>query len=239
MSIQRLQQKIREKKTPLALGLAAEECRCGPENLSRTLYEAGLRVLEAAGDLLPAVYLHAESYLRCGAAGFSALVQLAEAGQARGLYVIADCRAADSSAWLQGIPAADAVTVTPYLGTFEVPEDKAVFAVVRSAGAHCGEVQHLMAGDRRLYQAVGEQLVRRGAGLVVETGYSLDIREMRRRAEKAFLIVTGADGEAAGYAFDDYGRGALAVDDNIQKADDPGEAARQAVKAMKQWVTVL
>lgn len=239
MSIQRLQQKIREKKTPLALGLTAEGDRCGSEDLSRTLYEAGLRVMEAAGDILPAVYLRAESYLRFGPAGLSALTQLAEAGQARGLYVIVDCRAADSGVWLQGIPAADAVTVTPYLGKFEVPEDKAVFAVVRTAGVYGAEVQNLMAGDRRLYQAVGEQLARRGAGLVIETGYSLDIREIRRRAEKAFLIVTGADCESAAYAFDDYGRGALAVDDAIQKASDPGEAARQSVKSMKQWITVL
>ena len=54
MSIQRLQQKIREKKTPLALGLAAE-----PEQTGETLYESGVKILDAAADLLPAVYLRA------------------------------------------------------------------------------------------------------------------------------------------------------------------------------------
>ena len=96
-----------------------------------------------------------------------------------------------------------------------------------------------MAGDRRLYLAVAEQMARRGAGAVIETGYSLDIREVRKKQEKLFLVLTGCDAESAEHAFDDYGHGALVVDDTIRGAGDVKEAAMAAVKAMKQYVTVL
>ena len=241
MSVQRLQKKIQEKKTPLALGLAAKMHVSETEKTGEMLYREGLQVLDAAAERLPAVYLCAATYLRCGVEGFAALCRLADAARDRGLYVIVDCHAGDSMAWLQGIPGADAVTVTPYLGgdSCKTPEGKTVFAAVRTAGVHSCDVQNLVAGDRRLYQAAAEQMVYQGAGLVIETGYLLDIRDLRRRFEKAFLIVTHADAEAASYAFDDYGHGALVVDDAIQYAPDPAYAAQQAVKAMKEWVTVF
>ena len=102
-----------------------------------------------------------------------------------------------------------------------------------------GEVQSLMAGDRRLYMAVADQMARRGLGCVMETGYSLDIREVRKKQEKLFLVLTHCDADNAAYAFDDYGHGALVVDDAIAVAADVAEAAVSAVKAMKKTVTVL
>ena len=66
-----------------------------------------------------------------------------------------------------------------------------------------------MSGDRRLYLAAAEQMARHGAGLMAETGYSLDVKELRARAPRAFLMLLGCDGENALPAFDDYGRGAL------------------------------
>ncbi len=43
-----------------------------------------------------------------------------------------------------------------------------------------GQVQTLMAGDRALWLSVAEQMARRGAALSVSTGYSLDVRDVRR-----------------------------------------------------------
>ena len=82
-------------------------------------------------------------------------------------------------------------------------------------------------------------MARRGAGAVIETGCSLDIREVRKKQEKLFLLLTHCDADSAAYAFDDYGHGALVVDNTIQWADDAAGAAKAAVKAMKQYVTVL
>ena len=255
MSIERLQQAIRRCKTPVALGLRADECAIKPALLrqftemygegtvatAEALRYDGCRVLAGAAGILPAVYLDAGSYLRLGSVGMDVLSNLCSAAAGHGYYVIVDCRVSEPGVWFEALGAVDAVTVTPYAGgeSCRVPEGKAALALVRTAGALSGEVQNLMAGDRRLYLAVAEQMARRGAGAVIETGYSLDIREVRKKQEKLFLVLTGCDAESAEHAFDDYGHGALVVDDTIRGAGDVKEAAMAAVKAMKQYVTVL
>ncbi len=254
MSINILQERVRRCKTPVMLGIGAEKEKLPPALLrqftemygegtvatAEALRYHGTRALEAA-ETMPAVYLHAEKYLRYGAAGMDVLANLVSAAKSRGQYVIVDCGTTTPETWFAALPQADAITVTPYVGgeCCAVAEDKAVLALVRTAGALSGEVQNLMSGDRKLYQAVADQMARRGAGLVVETGYSLDIRELRRRCEKAMLVLANCDGEAASYGFDDYGHGAVVVDDTIQYAADVSQAAAQAVKEMKRWVTVL
>ncbi|MBE6970792.1 MAG: hypothetical protein E7446_01570 [Ruminococcaceae bacterium] len=254
MSIQILQERVRRCKTPVILGIGAEKERL-PQALLRQFTEMygegtvavaealryhGTRAL-AAVEQLPAVYLRADRYLPYGAVGMDVLANLVSAAKSRGAYVIVDCRTGEPNVWLQALPGADAVTVTPYVGgeCCAVTEDKAVFALVRTAGTLSGEIQNLMSGDRKLYQAAAGQMARHGAGLVVETGYSLDIRELRRRCDKAMLLLTNCTGEDASYAFDDYGHGAVVVDDTIQYAADVQDAAVQAVKEMKRWTTVL
>lgn len=255
MSISNLQQRIRSCKTPVALGLRADESALSHALLNQftelhgegtcavieALRYQGCRVLERAAGLLPAVYLDVMSYLRYGVLGMEVLINLCDNAHNLGYYVIADCRTDTPEGWFDVLPEADAITVMPYVGgdCCAVGEDKAAFAVLRTANASAGEVQNLMSGDRRLYQAVGEQMARRGAGAVVETGYSLDIRELRRRLEKTFMILTNCDGEAASYAFDEYGHGALVVDGTIQSAQDKTAAVTAAIRGMKQWVTVL
>ncbi len=255
MSIERLQQAIRRCKTPVALGLRADERTLKPALLrqftemygegtvatAEALRYDGCRVLAGAAGILPAVYLDAGSYLRLGSVGLDVLSNLCSAAAGHGYYVIADCRVSEPEVWFEALSAADAVTVTPYAGgeCCHCPEGKSVLALVRTAGALSGEVQNLMAGDRRLYMAVAEQMARRGAGAVVETGYSLDIRELRKKQEKLFLVLTGCDAESAEHAFDDYGHGALVVDDTIRCAGEVKDAALAAVKALKQYITVL
>lgn len=253
MSVEKLQQAIRRCKTPVALGLRADETVLKPALLRQftemygegafaaveALRYHGCRLLEQTAGIVPAVHLDVMSYLRYGSAGLDVLQNLCAAATSHGFYVIADCRADTPGGWFDILPEADAITVSPYSGGESccVGEDKAAFALLRTAGS--GEVQNLMAGDRRLYLAVADQMARRGCGGVIETGYSLDIREVRKKQPKLFLLLTNCTPEDAEYAFDDYGHGALVVSDAIRSADDPAEAARAAVKAMKQIVTVL
>lgn len=255
MSLERLQQLIRQRKTPLALGLKADTAALpqalvrqftelygeGPMATAEALRYTGCRLLEACASILPAVYLDVPGYLRHGSVGLDVLMNLCDIARGHGYYVIADCRAGEAEGWLDTLPSADAVTVMPYAGgeSCRVPDGKAALALVRTRGAMSGEVQNLMAGDRRLYIAAAEQMARRGAGAVIETGYSLDIRELRRRQEKLFLVLTDCTAADAECAFDDYGHGALVVNGTIQYAGDAQEAAKAAVKAMKQYVTVL
>ncbi len=254
MSINILQQKIREKKTPLALGLSPDLDKISPRVLknftdmygdcpmakAEALRYHSSQLLDGAAEKLPAVVLSADCYLRYGFMGFDVLSSLASAAKAKGLYVIVDCRSAAAQPWLEAIPFADGVTVSPYMGSDAVSaaEDKSVFAVVRSANASSGDVQNLMSGDRRLYVAAAEQMSRHGAAIMMETGYSLDIKELRRKLDKTFLLLKNCDGENGIYAFDDYGHGGMIVDDAIQYADDPMGAMDEAVKDLKQWIIV-
>ena len=232
MSIERLQAAIREKKTPVALGLAPEidkvpvkilknfEDMFGPGMMANAeaLRFHGCQAMDAAQGKLPAVVISAEHYLRYGMMGV-------------------DCRTTRPELWLTSPMAGDGFTVMPYVGGDCVPEstDKGIFAVVRTANERSGEVQNLIAGDRPLYAAVAQQMARRGAALVVETGYSLDVKEVRKRAGNAFLLLPDCDGQNALPAFDDMGHGAMVVNYSLQYGGD----VDAAVSEMKAWVNVL
>ena len=249
MFVERLQALIRERKTPLALGLCPELERV-PEKIRKNFEEMfgpgpmadaesirffSMQALAQAEGRLPAVMIHAESYLHFGMMGSDVLWNVVSAAKSKGLYTILDIGTARPALWWPC--GADAVTVNPYPGgdVCAVPEEKAVFALIRTANPSAGEMQTLRAGDRPLFAAAAEQMARRGAGLVIATGLSLDIQEIRRRNDKAFLLLPDCDGANAECAFDSYGHGAMVVDYALAYADAPDEA----VKEMKKWVNVL
>lgn len=253
MSITILQDTIRARKTPIALGLKPEIEKVSAKARKNftdmfgagTMADAealrwhGTQLLEAVAGKLPAVVLHAGSYLRYGMMGADVLSNLVGAAHAHGMYVILAANTAEPRLWESY--GADAVTVNPYVGSdcCDAGEKQAAFAVVRTAGAGAVDVQNLMAGDRPLYLAVADQMARHGAGLVLASGYSLDVKELRRRCPESFLLLPYCDGENAMPAFNDYGHGAMVVDFDLQYAENPGEAADAAIREMKTWVSVL
>ena len=99
MSVTDLQQRIRQKKTPLALGLRPEPEKLSPKILKNftdmfgpgSMAEAealryhGTTLLDAAAETLPAVMLHGASYLRCGMMGADVLSNLISARPVAGL----------------------------------------------------------------------------------------------------------------------------------------------------------
>ena len=147
MSITALQEHIRKKKTPLALGLGPEANRLpapvvkrftdlyGESVMARSeaLRYHGTQLMAQAAQRLPAVVLRADRYLLCGAMGLDVLSNLVHMARSQGLYAIVDARCADPAVWLGGEVNADAVTISPYYGTAAAGEDKALFALVRTA----------------------------------------------------------------------------------------------------------
>ena len=206
---------------------------------SEALRYHGTQLMAQAAQRLPAVVLRADRYLLCGAMGLDVLSNLVHMARSQGLYAIVDARCADPAVWLGGEVNADAVTISPYYGTAAAGEDKALFALVRTAEPGAAEVQNLMAGDRRLFLAAGEQMARRGAGIMAQTDYSLDVRELRRRLKDAFLLLDGCGGEAASYAFDDFGRGAIVIDDALPYAEEVPAAKDDANREKKHWDKVV
>ena len=248
MSIALLQEKIRARKTPLALVLGPEADKLparitknftdmyGPGDMAQAeaLRYHGSQLISQTAPLLPAVVLQAERYLHYGFMGMDVLANLVNMAKAQGLYTIVDARTAAPAVYVEGGIRADGVTVTPYPGSdvCRVGEDKSVFAAVRTGNPSAPEIQNLLSGDRRLYLAAADQMVRHGAALMAETDYVLDVKELRSRAPKAFLLLLGCDGENALPAFDDYGRGALIADTALQYAD--ADAVQAAVRAAQQ-----
>ena len=100
-------------------------------------------------------------------------------------------------------------------------------------------VQNLMAGDRQVFLAAGEQMTRAGAACMAETGYSLDVKELRRRLKGAFLILSGCDADNAYPAFDEFGRGAMLADEALQYAPDIDAAIDAAIADTKKIIQVL
>ena len=239
MSIALLQEKIRARKTPLALVLGPEADKLparitknftdmyGPGDMAQAeaLSYHGSQLISQTAPLLPAVVLQAERYLRYGFMGMDVLANLVNMAKAQGLYTIVDARTAFPAVYVEGGIRADGITVTPYPGSdvCRVGEDKSVFAAVRTGNPSAPEIQNLLSGDR--------------AALMAETDYVLDVKELRSRAPKAFLLLLGCDGENALPAFDDYGGGALIADTALQYAD--ADAVQAAVRQLKQLVTVL
>ena len=252
MSMERLQAALRKAKSPLALGIAptiAEvaaplkkqfEEMLGSGNLAdcEALRYHAMQLLELASESgLAALVIDADSFLPYGMMGADVLGNLVSAARAKELYCIVDYRTTRPNPYLTCENAPDGVTVLPYTGGDCVPEieGKSIFATVRTDNPTGGEVQNLIAGDRPLYVALAMQCARRGAGLVVETGYSLDVKELRRRCPSAFLMLKHCDGENATPAFDDYGHGAMVVDYTLRKAEDVDKAK----KSLKEWVSIV
>ena len=255
MSVARLQESIRRLKTPVALVLDPREDRLDGKYLknfvdmygdcpmahAEALRFHGSQAISQAAGKLPAVILRAEPYLNQGFMGMDVLANLVNMAKNQGLYTIVDARCAGTEPWLRGGVNADAVTVLPYGGAecCNAGEDKLVIAVLRTRDAGAGSVQNLVAGDRQVFLAAGEQASRFGAACMAETGFSLDIKELRRRLKGTFLILGCCDGDNAYPAFDEYGHGAMVADEELQYAPDMGAAIDAAVQSMKKIIPVV
>lgn len=251
MSIERLQSALRKAKTPLALGIAPliedvpaplkkqfnEMLGEGTMASAEALRYQAMQLLTIAEGRLAAVVIDADCFLPYGMMGADVLSNLITACRAKGIYCIVDYRTTRPTLYLTAENAPDGITVLPYTGGDCCPaiEDKAIFATVRTDTPTGGEVQNLIAGDRPLYVALAMQSARRGAGLVVETGYSLDVKELRRRCPSAFMLLKHCDGKNAAPAFDQYGHGAMVVDYTLRS----GEDVDKAIKSTKEWVSIV
>lgn len=267
---------------PCLVNASADKLGPGAEAQADAQLRFSTELMDALSGLVPAVILRVPYWEALGWQGLRALDQAAFHARELGLFVIADARRGDAGAaaaacgraWLgkEGVNA-DCLTVNAYQGSDAVrpllelcrAEDKCLLTVARTSNPSAGEVQELVSGDRVVGQALGDLAERLGRDDVGQMGYSRvgamiatpwpsDLRAMRRRMERTFLLLSaGGEGECSledvWYAFDKYGRGALiAYDaatlagrsadggDYIQPVRAAIEGARDTVK---QFVTLL
>ena len=271
---------------------AYEQYGVGLKGAAEAIWQFNVGLIDALCDIVPAVKPQAAYYENLGWQGMEMLERTIAYAKEKGLFVIADIKRGDigstatayAEGWLSGAPIegqlfksfdADCVTLNGYMGSDSIKpfleaaklEDKCAFVLVKTSNPGSGELQDIIAGDRLVYQVMGDlnERIAKGtegkygytmAGAVTGATYPSDIRALRKRLEHTFFLVSGygAQGgtaEDVQYAFDKYGHGAIVNSSRgimcaWQKTGNEGrdfaEAARNAAIAMRddiaQFVTV-
>ena len=265
----------------------------GRKGAAEAIYQFNVELIDALCDIVPAVKPQSAYYENLGWQGMEMLERTIAYAKSKELFVIADIKRGDigstasayAEGWLSGtkiegevFPAfdADCVTLNGYMGSDSInpfleaakAQDKCVFVLVKTSNPSSGELQDLIAGDRQIYQAMGDLNQRIAKDTVGKYGYTIagavtgatypsDIRDLRKRLEHTFFLVPGygAQGgtsEDVQHAFDQYGHGAIVNSSRgimcaWQKTGGDGhdfaQAARNAAIAMrddlKQFVTIV
>lgn len=272
---------------------AFEEHGVGLAGACEAIWQFNKGLIDALCDIVPAVKPQSAYYENLGWRGMEMLERTIAYAKSKGLFVIADIKRGDigstasayAEGWLSGAKIegqafksfdADCVTLNGYMGSDSIKpfleaareEDKCVFVLVKTSNPGSGELQDLVAGDRLVYQAMGDLNERIAKGTEGKYGYTMagavtgatfpsDIRALRKRLEHTFFLVPGygAQGGTADdvqYAFDKYGHGAIVNSSRgimcaWKKTGGDGhdfqQAARDAAIAMrddiKQFVTIV
>lgn len=260
---------------------------------AEAIYQFNCGLIDALKDIVPAVKLQSAYYENIGWQGMEAFQRTVQYARKMGLFVIADVKRGDigttatayAEAWLgetdiegnaQAIFDADCCTVNGYMGTDAIipflnicrQKDKSIFLLVKTSNKSSIELQDLIAGDRLVYQVMGDLCERLAdneydrygysrIGAVTGATYPSDIRKLRERLPHTFFLVPGygAQGgtaEDVRFAFDRYGHGAVvnssrgiicAWKKTGSNGEDYQDAARNAAIAMrddiKQYVTIV
>ena len=256
------------------------------------IWQFNVGLIDALCGVVPAVKPQAAYYENLGWRGMEMLERTIRYAKEKGLFVIADIKRGDigstaaayAEGWLSGAKIegqvcksfdADCVTLNGYMGSDSIKpfleaakgEDKCAFVLVKTSNPGSGELQDIVAGDRLVYQVMGDLNERIAAGTEGKYGYTMagavtgatypdDIKQLRRRLEHTFFLVPGygAQGGTAAdvkHAFNEKGHGAIvnssrgimcAWKKTGGDGHDFAQAARNAAIAMRddiaQFVTV-
>lgn len=226
-------------------GLAAAAGAGDPAELAPAFERFCRGVIDVVGPLVAAVKPQAAFFEEIGPPGMSALARVVRYAQRSGLLVVLDGKRNDigstAAAYARGLLgregqspwAADALTVSPYLGGdslepfVEVAQQRAagVFVLVKTSNPGGGMFQDLVADGRPVYRHVAEHVERLAAdtagacgygsvGAVVGATYPEQLAELRAEMPHAWLLVPGygSQGGTAAHvaaAFDARGFGAI------------------------------
>lgn len=197
----RLNHAIREKQTPLVVGLDPRIDQL-PDSLSvnnpNDLEEVAIAyskfscdIIDVVADLVPAVKPQAAFFEQIGPLGMAALAEVIDHARAAGLLVIMDAKRGDigstaaayASAYLGPKPASawgcDALTVNPYLGddslepfvTVANETGSGIFVLAKTSNPGSRTIQEKMIGDRSVFSLVAEQIENLSAKNIGKSGY--------------------------------------------------------------------
>jgi orotidine-5'-phosphate decarboxylase len=274
----RLDVAVAEKGNPCLVGLDPHLARIPrefaavhDEGATRAEQAAALgdflcEVIEVVAPLVPAVKPQSAFFEALGADGAAAWERVVAAARRAGLLVIGDVKRGDIGSTAAAYARAfleceeelrcDAVTINPYLGTDAVQPfldacrrvGAGVYVLVRTSNPSSAEFQ--ARGEPALMQQVADAVVRWGADLVGERGFSSvgavvgathprELAELRARMPRAPLLIPGYGAQGGGAAdvvggFTDGMRGALVNSSRgilFAWQDAPGRAWQDATRA--------
>ncbi|MFH1226584.1 MAG: orotidine-5'-phosphate decarboxylase [Planctomycetota bacterium] len=161
------------------------------EYAAKIILDFNKAVIDAVADIAVAVKPQSAFYEQYGMEGVRAFYETMSYAGKKGLIVIADVKRGDIASTAQAYAiaylknsAADAVTVNPYMGSDSVEPfvkvaketDKGLFILVKTSNPGSKDFQdQIISSDgknKRLYEAVGSEVVKWGKGLVGKNGYS-------------------------------------------------------------------
>lgn len=222
------------------------------EGAGEAIWQYNKAIIDATYDLIPAVKPQIAMYEQFGIEGLKAFHKTVEYCKEKDLIVIGDIKRGDigstSEAYAIGHLgqvqvgntmcrgfAEDFVTVNPYLGSDGVKpfmkvckeEKKGIIVLVKTSNPSSGEFQDRLladAGNRPLYEIVGEQVAKWGeelmgdsysyVGAVVGATYPEQGKILRKIMPKTFILVPGygaqgGKGKDLVHFFNDDGLGAI------------------------------
>lgn len=199
------------------------------EGAAEAIWQYNKAIVDAIYELVPAVKPQIAMYEQFGLPGLSAFYKTVQYCKEKGLVVIGDIKRGDigstSEAYAVGHLGKvqvgsksyygfdeDFVTVNPYLGSDGVnpfikvckEEKKGIFVLVKTSNPSSGEFQDRQiadAGNRPLYEVVGEQVAKWGethmgdtysyVGAVVGATYPEMSKVLRKIMPKSYILVPG------------------------------------------------
>lgn len=268
---------------PPSLLQQAVEAHGNTVNAIAAAYETFcIGILQAVSGIAAAVKVQEGCFAALGAEGVAAMQRIMEKASKMGFYVLLDSNFSSvehiAKLYADGVfgeqkigdtvlhpYACDGVTINGYLGgdcvrpflPYCKEQKKNLFCYVRTSNKSSREVQELISGDRVVYTAMADLLMRWSADLYGKNGYSeiaavvgatqpAAIKTLREKYDSLFLLVIGygAQGGLARniqYAFDKFGHGAIVSASRSilgawQKTGDEAgfvEAAREAATKMR------
>ena len=199
------------------------------EGAAEAIWQFNKEIVDKTYDLIPAVKPQIAMYEQFGLPGLAAFKKTVDYCKEKGLVVIGDIKRGDigstSAAYAVGHIGKvkvgsktyapfdeDFVTVNPYLGSDGVnpfikvckEEKKGIFVLVKTSNPSSGEFQDRQiadAGNRPLYEVVGEQVAKWGethmgdtysyVGAVVGATYPEMGKVLRKIMPKSYILVPG------------------------------------------------
>lgn len=241
---------------------------------AEAIIEFNQGIIDAVADLVAAVKPQIAFYECFGYEGFRAYEETVRYAQSKGLLVIGDAKRNDigstaeayanghlGEVWFldESLPTinADALTVTPYLGTDGIKPftdvceqfDKGIFVLVRTSNPSSDEIQGQVVGDHLMDEYVATLVEGWGRELIGESGFSAvgavvgatypeEARALRNLMPHQIFLVPGYGAQGGGAedvrpCFHDNGTGAIVNSSRdiifaYQKAGQPGEAYAEA-----------